>query len=299
MDIFFYKTSPKGVIRILGEDAEDYLQSQWSVNLRKLPTGGIRYGLRLSTKGKVLADSYILRLGDEEFLLFSKDCKGDHIISLLNKNIVADEVEFINLTENWEIISFWNQGKDTNLYLEGVAKPEKNQFTTMEDSFYFEDFRAFPGAFIMLLSLRSKWKMNSGLIPKNKNEYEGLRIRAGEVSIPCEIGPDDLPQEGKLEKIAVDFDKGCYLGHEVMARIHAIGRVRRRTCPVSWASNEMPTIPCPVFAGEKKVGVLRSMIQTENGNSIGMALIHEKGLDTLNSEGLQIEGFTDLKLRKV
>ena len=299
MDTFFYKTSPKGVIRIIGEDAEDYLQSQWSINLRKLPHGGIRYGLRLSTKGKVLADSYILRLGDEEFLLLSKDCEGDHIISLLNENIVADEVEFINETQNWEIISFWNEGKNSDLHIENIAKPEKNQFTTMEDGFYFEDFRAFPGAFIILLSIQSKWKMDADLISKKKNVFEELRIRAGEVSIPCEIGSDDLPQEGKLEKIAVDFDKGCYLGQEVMARIHAMGRVRRQARPVSWASTKIPTIPCPLFAGEKKVGVLKSMIQTENGNSIGMALIHEKGLDTLNSEGLQIEGFTDLKLRKV
>ena len=82
-----------------------------------------------------------------------------------------------------------------------------------------------------------------------------------------------------------------------MARIHAMGRVRRQACTVSWASTESPTLPCHLFAGEKKVGILKSLIPTEEGNSIGIALIHEKGLDTLNAEGLRIDGFTDLKLK--
>ncbi len=106
MDTFFYKSFPKGVIRVVEEDAEDYLQSQWTINLKKLPVGGIRYGLRLSTRGRVLADSFFLRLGEEEFLLLSKDCEAVELNSLLEENIVADEVEFINESKNWELITF-------------------------------------------------------------------------------------------------------------------------------------------------------------------------------------------------
>jgi folate-binding protein YgfZ len=297
MNTFFYKTTPKGVIRVIGEDAEDYLQSQWSINLRKLPKGGIRYGLRLSTKGKVLADSYFLRLCDEEFMLVSKECEGAEILSLLNENIVADEVEFINETQNWELITLWNEAKNSDLTLSNLVKPEKNQFSAIEDGFYFEDLRAFPNALSILLPIGTKWKMDPDVKSKSKNDYEQLRIRAGEVSIPTEIGSDDLPQEGKLENNAVDFDKGCYLGQEVMARIHAMGRVRRQARPVSWPCTKIPALPCSLFDGEKKVGILKTLVQTEQGNSIGIALIHEKGLDTLNAEGLGIDGFTDPKIK--
>ena len=94
MNTFFYKTFPKGVIRVREEDAENYLQSQWTINLKRLSKGEIRYGLRLSTRGRVLADSFFLRLGEEEFLLVSRGCEGSEINSLLEENIVADEVEF-------------------------------------------------------------------------------------------------------------------------------------------------------------------------------------------------------------
>ena len=96
MSTYYNNSKPKGAIRVIGEDAEDYLQSKWTLNVKKLKPNNIGYGLRLSTKGRVLADAYFLRLDEEEFMLFSRGCNGSNIISLLQENIVADEVEFLN-----------------------------------------------------------------------------------------------------------------------------------------------------------------------------------------------------------
>ena len=130
MENFFYKLCPKGVIRVIGEDAVDYLQSQCSINLRKLDTGKIRYGLRLSTRGRVLGDSYFLRLDEEEFILLSKECEGADLLSLLNENIVADEVEFINESNAWELITVWKNGSG-NVQMEKIGQknhPRANIF---------------------------------------------------------------------------------------------------------------------------------------------------------------------------
>jgi folate-binding protein YgfZ len=43
-----------------------------------------------------------------------------------------------------------------------------------------------------------------------------------------------LPQEAGMERSAVDFDKGCYLGQEVMARLHAMGKVQRQVLAIRW-----------------------------------------------------------------
>ena len=64
MTTFYHKSKPSSVIRVTGEDAEDYLQSQWTLNVKKLASNSIGYGLRLSTKGKVLL-IHIFRLGEE------------------------------------------------------------------------------------------------------------------------------------------------------------------------------------------------------------------------------------------
>ena len=142
MTSFYYKFSPKGVIRVIGEDAEDYLQSQWSIDIKKLPIGGVRHGLRLSTKGKVLADSYFLRLDEEEFILVSKECEGEYILNLLHENIVADEVEFSNETQLWDFIALWQKNKNPNFQALSLEKPAKNQFSKSENGFFFEDSRS-------------------------------------------------------------------------------------------------------------------------------------------------------------
>ena len=289
MDTFFYKSFPKGVIRVVEEDAEDYLQSQWTINLKKLPVGGIRYGLRLSTRGRVLADSFFLRLGEEEFLLLSKDCEAVELNSLLEENIVADEVEFINESKNWELITFWGNEKDSNPTFTGADTPGNGEFVRHEQGYLFQDFRISPDAYSLLRPIQDD--MPSGLNAKEVSFdlLEKKRIKAGQVAVPVEIGPDELPQEGRLEKEAIDFDKGCYLGQEVMARIHAMGRVRRLAFPVTWDGDEAPTLPSPLYSNEKKCGVLKSLVQLEGEQSIGMALVHENAIDALGNEGLTIK----------
>ncbi|MGY8713611.1 MAG: hypothetical protein ACKVJ1_07000, partial [Verrucomicrobiia bacterium] len=164
MDTFFYKSFPKGVIRVVEEDAEDYLQSQWTINLKKLPVGGIRYGLRLSTRGRVLADSFFLRLGEEEFLLLSKDCEAVELNSLLEENIVADEVEFINESKNWELITFWGNEKDSNPTFTGADTPGNGEFVRHEQGYLFQDFRISPDAYSLLRPIQDD--MPSGLNAK-------------------------------------------------------------------------------------------------------------------------------------
>ncbi len=57
-----------------------------------------------------------------------------------------------------------------------------------------------------------------------------LRIERGIPRWGSELSEDTLPQEVGLDQIAVDFKKGCYVGQEVVSRIHSVGRVNRHLC---------------------------------------------------------------------
>lgn len=297
MNTFFYKAFPKGVIRVREEDAEDYLQSQWTINLKRLSKGEIRYGLRLSTRGRVLADSFFLRLGEDEFLLVSRGCKGSEINSLLEENIVADEVEFSDESKDWELITVWNNEDQLTSLLKEVERPEKGNFVQFGNGYLFEDFAISPGAYSLLRPIADT--MPDGWMAREATFecLEKQRIRSGLASIPNEIGPNELPQEGRFEVDAIDFDKGCYLGQEVMARIHAMGRVRRLTVPVSWNGQESPSLPTSLFANGKKCGILKSLVVQEGEKSIGMALIHENGIDSLEGEGLTLEEISEGRIQ--
>ena len=131
-------------------------------------------------------------------------------------------------------------GLEENL---GFPLPETQELKKVGDSYAFLDPRL-PEGVLSILSQRNESSRNLGLPEGLRHDEQGdlelMRIRAGLVAIPREIGPNELPQEGGLEENFVDFDKGCYLGQEVMARLHAMGKARRRAVPVYWTEQELP-----------------------------------------------------------
>jgi hypothetical protein len=288
MDTFFNKEKPRGVVRATGEDAQDYLQSQLTINLKPLPVEGVRFGLRLNSKGKVMAGAYVMKLGEEEFLLLSRGADSSHLIDLLEENVVADDVSFANETEKWNLHSIWGEGIERAIKDLGLEMPVSGKWVNGLTGHAFLDPRL-PQDTVSILMRKEQDKepflWPSGFRLSEESKLEVLRIGAGLVSIPDEIGPGELPQEGGLDLDYVDFDKGCYLGQEVMARLHAMGKTRRRTCPVRWTGSESLVTPTDLFAGEKKVGTLKSLVR-EKRDGVGIALVHELGLPFLKEEGL-------------
>lgn len=103
--------------------------------------------------------------------------------------------------------------------------------------------------------------------------YESLRIAAGEPAWALDIDEGAIPQETGLVAVAVDFDKGCFLGQELVARIDSRGgRAPRRLMAVHSSHDIVPG--SALLVGEEEVGVVTSAV---GGN--GLALV-ERGTET-------------------
>jgi folate-binding protein YgfZ len=292
MEDFFYRNSRPTIIRAQGEDAEDYLQSQWSIDLRKMEEGGVRFGLRLSLKGKVLAGAYLIRLEEEEFLLIAENMPPGALLEMLEENVVADEVEFSDESENWEFFSLKISDPDSFVGKFGSAILTQSKFSNLEDGLFFADDRLSGDGYCALFQKGSVAidKIREGLELISESEYDFQRIKGRKYSIPAEVGTDDLPQEAGLEKSFVDFNKGCYLGQEVMARLHAMGKVQRGIIPVRWENEiqTLPSLPAAVMFEKKAVGHLKSLVRHED-EWVGVAKIHLKAKEQLNESGLDLE----------
>ncbi|HXN43896.1 MAG TPA: folate-binding protein, partial [Xanthobacteraceae bacterium] len=100
-------------------------------------------------------------------------------------------------------------------------------------------------------------ELNAGLT--DAAAYEAHRITLG---VPrCEVDfayGDAFPHEADLDQLAgVDFDKGCYVGQEVVSRIEHRARARTRVVPVAY-DGPAPDAGAPVMAGGKVVGTMGS-----------------------------------------
>ncbi len=104
-------------------------------------------------------------------------------------------------------------------------------------------------------------------------EIERRRITAAIPSVPVDIGPGELPNEGGLEADAISYSKGCYLGQEVMARLKSTGRVRRTLVRVR-GTGSPPPLPAVLWRGENREGELRSAAPDAAGEGYdGLALV--------------------------
>jgi len=258
--IFWWR--PAAWLRVTGDDTLSFLQGQFSNDLRALGNEGAVYGLWLDHKGHVLADSFVSRGDCGEVWIGSYHSSGAAIRERLEEFIIADDVQVEDVTAAWSGVTLFGD-------VEAGAAP-----APADAGKIFAGRRAgvptrewvFPAA--RAESVRAHL---AGATELKADAMERERILAGIPAIPADIGPGELPHEGGLEGAAISYEKGCYVGQEVMARLKSMGRIRRRLTRVRGVG-EIPVLPAALFQGDRKVGELRSAASSDGG-FVGLALI--------------------------
>jgi len=276
------------ILRVWGPDANTYLQGQFTQDL-SMADGAVAYGLWLDQKGKVQADSHVLRRANNDYLVVSFSAPAAQLLARLQAYLIADEVEVEDQTGIWTGVLLWGEGA-------ARGKPPAN-------SLILPSRRAGPGSVQWLVPAEGSAEAGmeakrSSAIESTSADAERARLRAGLPAVPVDLGPRDLPNEGGLEDVAISYTKGCYLGQEVMARLKNLGQVRRRLHLVQGAG--APPAPGTVlYQGDRKAGETRSAVVDEDG-FIAMAMLSLVNLDPVAGLGLAPSLASDLKiLRRV
>ncbi|MGH8017724.1 MAG: YgfZ/GcvT domain-containing protein [Opitutaceae bacterium] len=298
---YFFRSKPAGRLLISGPDAAMFLQGQFSNDLRR-PAGSSTYGLWLNHKGRVLADSFVLRLSEMEFEIVSTSSPAATIAERLESFIIADDVSVADRTAG--AASLTVAGPAAREILSKLRCPAPTP----------ENFSAGAGGTLVFrgrsAGRRECWHV---LLPAAQNDaaresadaalaavgateappsvFDRCRIADGVPAIPIDLGPGDLPQEGGLEAEAVSFNKGCYLGQEVMARLQSLGKVRRRLFVVGSSEAGDLTTGAELFREDRKLGQIRSSLH-EAGAWTGLAILSAQGLNAgdrlLTSGGAEV-----------
>jgi hypothetical protein len=270
-----YSYQPAAFFRVIGDDSEAFLQGQFTNELRQ-PKDVSVYGLWLNQKGKVLADSYVLKRKDKEFAVASVASSAAVIRARLEEYIVADDVTLADETTRVHALAV--SGKRCGELIReclGVA-PSPGQFLQRDELMLFPGRRSrdenyeLIGSETVVADARHKLLALGGL-EAAADEMEFMRISAGMPSIPQDIGPGDLPNEGGLEDEAISFTKGCYLGQEVMARLKNMGQIRRRLHIIEGPGAAL-VASAPLYQGERQVGQVRS-VANHKDRSVALAML--------------------------
>ena len=186
----------RSLFRVRGSDCKSFLQSQFSNNINQLDVDEIQLNCYCQHQGKIIGIVWVFKYKESYFLSFLKELEG-LIISKLNMFKLMSEVEFEDCTNKYNIYGLINE--------ENV-----------------NSFSLFKNVNILL----SRENLQSGKI----DIWEKLCVEHMIPEIHQINSEKHIPQELNLDinEFGVSFSKGCYPGQEVIARMHYLGKPKRR-----------------------------------------------------------------------
>jgi folate-binding protein YgfZ len=124
---------------------------------------------------------------------------------------------------------------------------------------------------------------------------EQLRVEAGVPAFGADFDEQHFPQETGLESQAVSYTKGCYLGQEIVARIHYRGKANHALRQLRFDAGPPPPGGTPpggtrlLFDGQEVGRVGSAVAPLDGGAPVGLAVLHRKGGEP--GTRLEVEGF--------
>ena len=280
--------SNRAVLEFSGADRLSYLQGLISNDLRVPSSGEGIYAAFLSQQGKVLGDCRVLTTEDRFIVDFWESLKPK-LLDHLNRYLVADEVEITDLSDRCAILSI--QGPKSELLLGeflGDKQPQKTldhsvvQMSGVETRICRYSHTGEDG-FDLIMPLASIEKIARQLTATGsaysarwvgREAYETLRIEAGIPRYGVDITDDNLILESGLTH-AVSFNKGCYLGQEVVERIRSRGHVNKALTGLVIDGEKPPVPGSKIMSSEKEVGTITSSIYSPSLESpIALGYVH-------------------------
>ncbi len=263
------------VVSVKGEDARKFLQSIISADVSKLGEKKSIYSLMLNPSGKTLFTMIIYCLNKNEFLLITEEDNEEDLVDSLSKFLIRTKAEI----------------EDVSYDYQGLISYSVSSGLTMRESDHKIADQVF-GDHGLKLILRKNLKSTS--LP-DAIVYNHLRISKGAVSLVKDLGVDSIAQEANLDVEAISFNKGCFLGQELVCRIDSRSASTPSTFYALNSIGHKGSIDdSVVYCGDDPIGVVTSSFSVDEnsgdfthyfGPYNAIAKISRKGVSILEAQG--------------
>lgn len=240
-----------GWLRRVGVRCEDrfrWLNGMVTNTVNDLPANGGAWNLVLNAQGRIQGDLHVWRGGEETLELAIAADQYDRLLAHLDRFIIMDDVELapLSLGEDGELTGETALGLAgplaagvlTRLSLPALAEP----LTSALASWNGQQVRVVRGYGVLVphyelwteaAQIPALWQtlIESGACPVGADALEAFRVAEGIPTYGIDIAEKDLPQETSQMR-ALSFNKGCYIGQEIVERIRSRGSVHRHLRPM-------------------------------------------------------------------
>ena len=292
--------SHRGRLRLTGSDRAAYLHRIISNDVEGLLVGEGNYATILTNRGKIIADMKVYVF--EDSIGIETNAETTSILyQELDKYLIADDVTIEDFTERTGAVGVHGP-KSAELLQEVYGfdvgdLPEYHSIVDEIDGRCIVCVRANEtgevGYNLCAASESMEWLWDTILTkgrafsaePVGLTALNSLRIEAGIPRYGAELGDSVFPLEAELEG-AISFEKGCYIGQEIVARMQYRGHPNRLLRGFEITSDAPPQSGDRLFDGDKEIGWLTSAVVSPTlGKTIGMGYVRTAFTD----EGSQVE----------
>lgn len=281
------------LIKASGEDVIDFLQGQFTNDIKLVTENLSQLSAYCNPKGRILTNFRIYKHKDDFILSLHGDTL-EPTLKRLRMFVMRSKVELLDYSEELTRIGIAGENATTKLSAIFSHLPENtDESLTENDTTIIKLAGTVPRYEVHgpLETIKSLWEtLEKDAVSIGKNSWDLLTIRAGIPEIVTGTVEAFVPQMVNLQAInSLSFTKGCYPGQEVVARMHYLGKVKRR---LYIASVETDTLPVPGQSivtggeGEEKAGQI--VMASWSGDNI-VELLAVLIIDKAENESLHIE----------
>lgn len=267
----------RGRLCLTGADRVRFLHGQVTNDIKRLHAGGGCYAALVNAKGRMESDLHVYCLSDEILLDFEPGLTQD-VTQRLQKYIVADDVQVIDVAPLYGLLSV--QGPKAEAVIRNCGMfpdcpPGKYKLTkvvadpNLGELYLMNLPRLGTSGFDLFVPVEALLAVGKKMVAaldsvtgkaSGWEAFEAARIEAGIPRFGVDMDHSNFPQECGIEAEAVSYTKGCYIGQEVLNRIHTLGHVNRelRGLKLTEGLRRLPVHGDKLFQGEKEVGYLTS-----------------------------------------
>jgi folate-binding protein YgfZ len=277
-----------GRLEILGADRHRFLNAYVTCEVKDLAPGEGAYGFVTNHQGRILSDLVVMAHEDRLWLLLppgQEEAVGKH----LRKYILADRVEVRPLEDMLPVSLI---GPRAVAALGGAGLPPAGDWRHVRSRVHGTEValqrsgRLGAEAYTLWVSASIAGPLIEGLLeggaaarPVGFEALEVLRAEAGIPRFGRDFGVENFPQETGAEEAAVSYTKGCYLGQEVVARIHYRGGVQKTLRGLVF-DGPAPAPGAPLLHDGREAGVATTVVESiALGRPIGLAILHRRGAE--------------------
>ena len=269
-------------LAISGADSTSFLQGQLTNNVDDLSEDQGQLTSYCTPKGRMLAIMYLIRLHDSYLMILPEEIV-DSVINRLSMFILRADVA-ITLTTDTSLVGACGLGTHELASLIGQDVPDQDfRLTNSNNNICIK----IPATTDRYLYIGTALKLGDSKVYSG-SYWTWLDIISGIPSLTTATQEAFVPQMANMEIIdGVSFNKGCYPGQEVVARLHYLGNANRRMFRIECEDDQTLAAGDDIYTpeSEQSIGKVVSAVSEQSGHHYGLAVVR---IDAVNKGKLSV-----------